>query len=172
MSSVAATVSVCLTEESTAYEGGGGFARVQWRVHVNDGWLRLGYLVHRRRVGPVSAELTEEDDPHSDASNSWQDRPPQVWWRREILVTAPLGTQFARSTWVPDRERARQNPTMFSVPYNSHETRYELRERGLVPEDVLARKRQARIAPPEKPASPAEIRDRVAAVLASLDKVG
>lgn len=171
---VVRTVGVSVVEKSAACEDGGGFEKVVWRVRVNDGWFRLDQLLRRRTVGWVSVELCDEDDPYGEASQGWSDLPSRVWWKREAYVVAPVGTRFWRREWRPNRERARTNPWLVSVPYDKYDKEYELRGEGwLVPLDVLAEERRhktARESSRAEPLTSEEVVRNVGAILAMLAK--
>jgi len=165
-------VSVVLVEQSSVCEDGGGFERVVWRVRVNDGWLRLDQLVQKKSVGDFSAKLGAVDDPHDvSTSESWSSAPSRVWWRRETLVKAPVGTRFWRRLWQPDPERARER-LVLTMPFAMTDLYLVLCANGeLSREDVVA-KRRITAATREPALSAEESRARADALLRSLDKIG
>ncbi len=164
-------VSVVLTESSSACEDGGGFERIVWRVRINDGWLRLDQLVHRKSIAGFSATLGAVDDPHGvSTAESWSSTTPSVWWRRETLVKAPVGTRFWRRLWRPDPERARERMVL-AMPYSMTDMYLVLCANGELARDDIVAKRRLKAASREPVLSAAESHAQADALLRSLDKI-
>lgn len=163
----AARAGVSLTEDSVVCETGGGFTKTEWSVAVNDGWLSIADLIKRGRVGGITIEVEDEDDPHGVASGSqWVDRPAQVWYRRRTYVTAPVGTRFRQRVSTPVRDPA------VGVRYSRSERDFELRGEGrIVAVDILeerAQRKARRAAQPEAPPTKADTLKHAGALLAKL----
>jgi hypothetical protein len=127
----------------------------------------LSQLVRRRRIGEIAAEIEDEEDPHGVASGAhWVDRPPQVWYRRETYVVAPIGTRFRKQVWTPVRDPKK------GVWFDRADTELELRGEGkLVSLHVLAERaarKAQRAAQPERPASKEEALQHLGAILSEL----
>lgn len=169
MSSPVETVSVLLREESESCPTGGGFTKTEWHIHVHDGWMALGQLLRRRRVGDVSIAVESADDPHGAASRGhWVDRPAQVYYRLEVRVMAPKGTRFRSRTWTPVRDAKR------GVYFERADEEFELRkEDRLVPLRVLAERAAQKARPEEAPARlpPGEQKRLAGDLLSRLDAI-
>jgi hypothetical protein len=138
-----ALIGCFLTEESVVCPTGGGFENTEWSIRINDGWFTLPHLAQRRRVGQVAAEIEDEDDPHRAVSSvHWDDRPPQVWYRRTTYVTAPVGTHFRKRIWTPERGGPK------GIWFRLFEDEFELRgENRLISVRVLNERRARQQAP-------------------------
>lgn len=158
-------VGVSLKEDSVVCETGGGFTSTEWRVAVNDGWMKLSQLVKRGTIDAISTELEDEDDPYGAAGSHWVDRPAQVWYRRSTYVVAPIGTRFRKLVLTPER-----NPD--GVRFSRSESEFVLYgESRLVSPSFLAEKaeRKARqAAHPREPLSKSETIHHLGALLSQL----
>jgi hypothetical protein len=162
------TVSATLKEGSVAADG--GFEETVYLVRVNDGWMRVERLVRRGPIGGITATVRVEDDPSGVTSARRHDLKPRVYWKRETQVDAPMGTRFRKQIWTPNRERARSNPLLLRVPYDKHETEFELRADGLVSSKSLAEQaqREGREATRSEPSMTAEELSRNAAAVVAV----
>lgn len=164
----AARVGVSLTEDSVVCETGGGFTKTEWSVAVNDGWLSIAQLVKRGRVGEITIEVEDEDDPHGVASGSqWVDRPAQVWYRRRTYVMAPVGTRFRQRVFTPVRDAA------VGVRFSRSERDFELRAEGrLISLEILeerAQRKARRASQAEAPPTKADTLKHAGALLEKLE---
>jgi hypothetical protein len=166
-------VSVTLIERSFVCETGGGFETQRWSVRVNDGWLPVPTLVQRGSVGDIRVAVLDEDDPDGVAARGkWEDRAPQVWFKRSTRLLAPVGTGLWRRTWRPliDPKRILEYP----LPQRVSDEEFELcGEERYVPVRVLAQRRaerEAQARTPERALTKEETRSYLRALVSTLEE--
>ena len=164
------TVTVTLVEGAEA--GDGGFVETIWSAWVNDYWMKLGRLLYRRSgLGGVTATVEGEDDPNDLVRGRQHKLRPRAYWKRVVVVEAPIGTRFLQQRWVPNRERARENPLLPRVPYDKYAAEFRLMAAGHLVSvraiEARERARRARESLEEKPMSAKELSERAERFLRS-----